>query len=84
MTSVSGKRRPTNESRADDYSFPIWRPPVFTDSQYTELRRAARAYAERNRSDPFAFGRIMCHMLRGFENASEVYSTATRKPETVS
>lgn len=64
MTSASGKRR--NESKPEDYSFK-YTAPVWTPAQTEMLRRAASHHAQANPSDPFAYGRMLCHLRRGIE-----------------
>jgi hypothetical protein len=64
MTSASGKRR--TESKPEDYSFK-YTAPIWTQAQTDHLRRAASLHAQANPSDPFAYGRMLCHLRRGIE-----------------
>lgn len=77
MTDVSGKSR--KDPRPDDYSYNFSAPEV-TPQRHAEMVRAAKAHAANHLSDPFAFGRIMCHMRRGIANPAEVYADAKGIP----
>jgi hypothetical protein len=43
------------------------------------FERAARAYARCNVSDPFSYGRMLCHLLRGIEDASAVLAASVAR-----
>jgi hypothetical protein len=45
--------------------------------------KAARAYACCNRSDPFAYGRMIAHLVRGIEDATAVQAWAGRPTRAV-
>lgn len=49
-------------------------------SKPSEIVPAARAHADSNRSDPFAYGRMKLHMLAGLESAAEVLKAARPRP----
>lgn len=69
VTEVSRKRG--KEPRLDDFTY-NFRAPELNPQRADEIERAARAYGERNASDPFAYSRMLCHMKRGIENPQEV------------
>jgi len=73
MAEVTGKRR--KEPRLDDFTY-SFRAPDLSDARLAEINRAGRLYAERHASDPFAFGRIVCHMKRGIADPSQVAADA--------
>lgn len=74
MTNASGGSR--NEPRLDNFAFPKWREAPMTPARQTEIENAARAYAVRHPSDPFAYGRIYLYMKRGIANPAEVVADA--------
>jgi hypothetical protein len=45
--------------------------------------KAAHAYARCNRSDPFAYGRMIAHLVRGIEDAAVVLASSTRGASAV-
>ena len=47
------------------------------------FKRAARIYAAANRSDPFAYSRMICHLRRGIEDASEITKTWFSRTRTM-
>lgn len=63
-----------------DEKIPEYRPPVMTHTRRADIVKAARAHvnANPNRSDPFAYNRIVTYMTRGLELPSEVLADATR------
>ena len=69
MTEVTGKRR--KEPRYDEFAIPTYRKPVWSDTQLVEFNKVARNYADRNRSDPFAYGRALAHLKRGLADPSD-------------
>lgn len=69
MPNASGNSR-------DDFRFPAWRDPEMTSARLHEITKAATAFANRNASDPFAFGRIFLHMKRGIVAPAEVMADA--------
>lgn len=79
MTQARGNSR--KEPRPDDFSYVKLVLPEMTPQRFRELDKAARAYAERNRSDPFAYGRIFLHMNRGLASIADVLADA--RPTTV-
>jgi hypothetical protein len=71
MTSASGQRR--KEPKPENYTY-NFTAPIWTPTQMNVLRRAASMHAEANRSDPFAYGRMLCHLKRGIEVPGGVIS----------
>jgi hypothetical protein len=76
MTTASGKRR--KDPRSDDFSYPKWTEPLMTETRHRDLVAAAKVYAERHASDPFAFGRIYLHMKRGLADPADVRAEGAR------
>lgn len=50
--------------------------PEMTPTRRADIERAAGAHVEANRSDPFARGRAVCHMVRGLELPSDMLADA--------
>ena len=72
---------PRGERRTDDEPNPVqFNPPQFNRGQLQEVYRAAAAYAAKERSDPFAFGRMLTHLKRGIANINEVISDSRPTP----
>lgn len=63
----------------DDKPAKPFMPPVMTTKRRTEMDRAAAAHVEVNRSDPFAYNRVMLYMRRGIELPSDVLAEAVRR-----
>lgn len=62
--------RVIREREAEAIALPFpYRVPT---QNYQDMVDAAKAYAEWNNSDPFAFGRAMMLMQRGIERASQL------------
>jgi hypothetical protein len=55
-----------------------FKAPEMTLNRRVEMTRAADAYHEANRSDPFARSRVMTYMRRGIELPSDVLKEARR------
>jgi hypothetical protein len=51
-----------------------YRKPQRLDKSAVE--RAAKLHAQANRSDPYAYGRVMLHMRQGYELASDIIKEA--------
>lgn len=58
--------------QTDEFHIPTYHPPKLTTARLTEIGRVARMFAERNRSDPFAYARIALHMRRGIIDPADV------------
>jgi hypothetical protein len=43
------------------------------------LQRVARAHAKANRTDPFAYRRMLTHLLNGIEEAGPVLASAKHR-----
>lgn len=69
-TPGQSKRRKDSDS-VENFSYKF-APPRWTPTQLVELQRAAHMHAQRNPSDPFAFGRMLTHLKRGLANVADV------------
>lgn len=63
----------------EDLRPPEYKEPVSTPDREREIQRAASLHAKAEASDPFARGRIICHMRRGIELPSDVIATASSR-----
>ncbi len=71
MPQASGKRRKKDSDTVENFGFK-YNAPTWSPAQFAELERAARTYAEHERSDPFAYGRMLAHLKRGIADVEQV------------
>jgi hypothetical protein len=63
-----------DERRAQD--LPVYAVPARTEAQMSSVFAAARDHAAVNASDPFAHGRMLCHLTRGLDEPGAVAKAA--------
>lgn len=63
-----------NENKA--WELPPWRRPDVGPRELVRIEQAARAHAQVNRSDPFAYMRTKHYLIIGLDRADSVYRAA--------